>query len=290
MAYENLQLRSWILKSKLGSGACADVYDVESAKPLNKHDEGRNYVAKVCKLPKKGERGYKDKLRNVDSLYSEYLLYRNHIANIDGVPKIPLNGYGEDKGLRFLIIEKMDTDLLTEMKRNGSFSSSKTASYGMQAIKILKQLHQKNILYTDFKPDNLMISNDQLRFVDFGITDKFITCLGKHKERELTQKIIGTPSYLSIDCHKGWSNGRKDDIEALLFVLIFLIKGSLPWEGVKSDQQGADLKENTPIEELCKDLHFNWVAMFNEVRRYKFEEKPDYEFFENAFAALSQLT
>lgn len=37
--------------------------------------------------------------------------------------------------------------------------------------------------------------------------------------------FVGTSRYASIDAHKGHELGRKDDLESLGYVLIFLFKG-----------------------------------------------------------------
>jgi hypothetical protein len=53
------------------------------------------------------------------------------------------------------------------------------------------------------------------------------------KNRHVTYKenkpFIGTTRYASIAAHQGIELSRKDDFESLAYVLLFLLKGILPW-------------------------------------------------------------
>ncbi len=47
---------------------------------------------------------------------------------------------------------------------------------------------------------------------------------------------------------------RRDDIEALLYVCLYLIRGDLPWQKASSDAEGARLKGECDGDELCASL------------------------------------
>lgn len=76
-------------------------------------------------------------------------------------------------------------------------------------------MHMKNILYVDVKPENFMLDTDKenrVYCVDFGISDRYVTVTGKHKDyKEGT--VVGTPTFLSMNCHDGASTSL-----SLLFV------------------------------------------------------------------------
>jgi serine/threonine protein kinase len=60
--------------------------------------------------------------------------------------------------------------------------------------------------------------------VDFGIA-KFYRNLSEHVELKEGRPFIGTRRYASLAAHRGEEIGRKDDLESLGFVLIYLLKG-----------------------------------------------------------------
>lgn len=285
---KNVQLKNWIVGDKLGEGACAAVYEAKCATELKKHDKGKEFAIKIAKLPLKGSRGFKQQMRIVDTLYAEYLFYRKHSFENDGMPDIPDNAYGEDKGYRFLVIECLGRSLKDAFLQDGKFSEIKAAQIGIDILKIIQKLHSKNVLYVDIKPDNFMFgkTNNKIYCADFGITNSYLTMKGEHKE-EAKGAIIGTPNFLSLNCHQGSNGSRRDDIESILYVLIYLMKGSLPWENAKSNDEGAEIKKNTSLQDLCEGLSEVWSSMFTCIRNCAFQQRPDYEYIMNELQSMN---
>lgn len=74
-------------------------------------------------------------------------------------------------------------------------------------LETLQHMHVSNILYVDVKPENFMLDTDdesRVYCVDFGISDRYVTAMGKHKDYK-EGAVVGTPTFLSVNCHNGAS-------------------------------------------------------------------------------------
>ena len=73
------------------------------------------------------------------------------------------------------------------------------------------------------------------------------------------KKLVGTPRYASLATHMGCEQGRRDDVEVIGNTIIYLYKGSLPWEnyfsGANKYEEYANIAKkykDTSLTELCE--------------------------------------
>ena len=72
---------------------------------------------------------------------------------------------------------------------------------------------------------------------------------------------------MSLFTHYGIEQSRRDDIEGIAYNLIYLAKGKLPWQGVKTKNKKEkhkkimDSKSSFTPEELCQGLSFEFVNL-----------------------------
>lgn len=70
--------------------------------------------------------------------------------------------------------------------------------------------------------------------------------------------LVGTARYVSVNTHMGAEQSRRDDMEGILYVLIYFIRGFLPWQGFKTHNRTdkykkiKELKMVTTNDSLCK--------------------------------------
>lgn len=100
----------------------------------------------------------------------------------------------------------------------------------------MKRVHNLYIIHRDIKPENFLISKDgkgPLYIIDYGLSKRYVDDQGRHIPRATNKGFRGTLRYASINMHQGIENSRRDDLESLGYVLIYLIKGKLPWQNLK---------------------------------------------------------
>jgi hypothetical protein len=81
---------------------------------------------------------------------------------------------------------------------------------------------------------------------------------------------------------------RRDDLESLAYVLIYFLKGGLPWQNLNVDKNKrrqviGDMKKNTSITEITAALPEEFAIYLREVRSLKFGDTPKYQFLRDLF-------
>ncbi|KAG2337268.1 hypothetical protein BDR05DRAFT_895548, partial [Suillus weaverae] len=101
---------------------------------------------------------------------------------------------------------------------------------------------------------------------DFGITKEFWNMsTSVHIPFCQGQCLIGTPAFMSINNHLGVEPGHCDDLELLMYMLIYFLQSSLPW--LTSDQEKLsstyilERKVNTTIKDLCHGIPVEFATI-----------------------------
>ena len=262
--------------ARLGEGACAEVYCCERvqgaklsrAQKLQQSDA--DLVVKAAPIPpqsKKKAKDYMDKKRAADTLFAEHLLYAN-VLNRHPRRFGTKVGYGEDQNCRYLVLERLGPSLGDEMAET-RLTPQQLASIGADCLASLEVLHAQKYVYCDMKPENIMLGTcssgrirdkDQARLVDFGVATRYVSAVsGKHKAEDEGGGQAGTPRFASLASSSS-PPARRDDVEALAYVLVYFSRGSLPWQGLKAAtkkqkyERISEKKIATPVDTLCRGL------------------------------------
>jgi serine/threonine protein kinase len=166
-----------------------------------------------------------------------------------------------------------------------------------QLLSRLEYVHTKSFIHRDVKPDNFLIGlgkrQNIIHIIDFGLAKKYRDPrTHQHIPYRDNKNLTGTARYASINTHIGIEQSRRDDLESLGYVLMYFIRGSLPWQGLKANtkkqkyERIMDRKMSTSTEQLCKGYPSEFRSYFEYCRSLRFEDRPDYAYLKRLFKEL----
>mmetsp|Transcript_15929 Transcript_15929/g.45363 ORF Transcript_15929/g.45363 Transcript_15929/m.45363 type:complete len:319 (-) Transcript_15929:574-1530(-) len=129
--------------------------------------------------------------------------------------------------------------------------------------------------------------------IDFGLAKKYRDPkTHQHIPYRENKNLTGTARYASINAHLGIEQSRRDDLEAVGYVMMYFCRGSLPWQGIKANTKQEkyhkimEKKMSTPVEVLCKGYPAEFSTYLNYCRALRFEDRPDYAYLRRLFKDL----
>ena len=150
-------------------------------------------------------------------------------------------------------------------------------------------MHSFYFIHRDVKPENFLIGRDAniltIYAIDFGLAKRYLDPYTKrHISYRENKNLTGTARYASLNTHLGIEQSRRDDLESISLVLMYFLRGSLPWQGIpaKTKKQKyeliRDMKVRTPPKDLCKGYPSTFYSFLDYCRKLGFTDTPDYNY------------
>ena len=85
---------------------------------------------------------------------------------------------------------------------------------------------------------------------------------------------------------------RCDDLESLGYMLLYFLRGSLPWQGltavdqIQKEELILEKKQTINTRDLCDSLPKEFAAYFDYIRSLGFDDKPKYSHLRKIFRGL----
>lgn len=213
-----------------------------------------------------------------------------------GIPKFV--AYGSTGNFNYLAMEMLGPTLEKMFNYcNRHFSLKTVLMIGDAMLRRLEWMHQMSLVHRDIKPENMAIdyyNGHELYLLDFGLATPYCSAVGpslcQHIKMKQGTTFTGTVRYSSINALERRSTSRRDDIESLAYVLIYFLKGRLPWQQIgkpvhatpaaakQRKERVLEMKMAISAEELCDGLPMELIYFLNHCRGLGFEEKPNYAY------------
>ena len=217
----------------------------------------------------------------------------NKVKSI-GIPTIEQIGYYNPKTI-ISIQAKLGLPLSEIFdKFYRCFNIKDITMIAIQILERIKFIHSKNIIYCNINPDNLYINF--LRFQNIIYLTDFthaIKCdnINKTKNSFNSNNLI----FSSINSMKGIKIYKKDDLESLGYLLLFLLKGGLPWEllafnlDITNEEKTREIfqiKKYHPLDLLYEGIPEEFKLYINYIKNLPVNHEIDYNYCFNLFYSV----
>ncbi|CAI0419938.1 unnamed protein product [Linum tenue] len=233
------------------------------------------------------------KLENVKTKHPQ-LLYESKLYKIlqggTGIPNVKWFGVeGEYNVLVMDLLGPSLEDLFNFCSRKLSLKT--VLMLADQMINRVEFVHSKSFLHRDLKPDNFLMGlgrrANQVYIIDFGLAKKYRdTSTHQHIPYRENKNLTGTARYASMNTHLGIEQSRRDDLESLGYVLMYFLRGSLPWQGLRAGTKKQKYEKISEKKALCRGYPTEFASYFHYCRSLRFDDKPDYAYLKRLFRDL----
>mmetsp|Transcript_36420 Transcript_36420/g.58353 ORF Transcript_36420/g.58353 Transcript_36420/m.58353 type:complete len:475 (+) Transcript_36420:1-1425(+) len=252
---------------RIGGGGFADVFFAwdtttgQSCAAKMGHDESLNWEAEVLK----------------------------RLVGVSGFPA--LYYYGMHTQETVLVMDWLGRNLLDLQNMcGGCFGLRTVLKVADQVLQRVEALHAIGVIHRDIKPENFVIGRGNeastIYMIDFGLASEY---RNKSTRRRIPHvqhaNFSGTPAYASVRAHMCEEQSWRDDLEAIGYMLVSLLRGSLPWEQDlkhrSSDEEWleycAKRKTLLPSFLICTGCPKEFSEYLSYCKQLKFDQTPDYQ-------------
>ncbi|CAD5215401.1 unnamed protein product [Bursaphelenchus xylophilus] len=249
--------KKWVVEAKVGEGACGVVYRV--------HDVENKKIKAALKTEANDENGVLRKEANV----IKQLQLRKHMVRLIHCGKREQYSY---------IVMTLYGKNLNQIKKDyelKNFTHGCVCKIAIQALYAIKQVHEVGYIHRDVKPSNMVIGRQGMEkrmvfLIDFGMCRAYAVWEGgvaRHRKAREKALLRGTARYCSPQVHSRQEQGRRDDVWALVYVMVELAD-KLPWTGKKA----------------------KWLDIFTHIRNLTYEDRPNYRLiYDKLLATMTRL-
>ena len=212
--------------ARVGGGAMGVVYQARDAKL------GRLVALKF--LPQQWSHDESAKQRFVREAQAASATQHPNICTIHDIETA-------DDGQLFIVMAFYEGATLKQRLESGPMAVDEALEIATQIADGLAKAHAQGVVHRDIKPGNVMLTEDGVRILDFGLAT-FVDALKLTAENA----SFGTPAYMSPEQVRGQAADARSDVWAVGVVLYEMLAGHVPFQGSHAEAIAHAIRHEAP--------------------------------------------
>ena len=241
------KLGPYEIVSPIGAGGMGEVYKARDTRL------DRTVAIKV--LP--------EHIAKRDDLRQRFEREARAVASLNHPHICVLHDIGHQDGTGFMVMEYMDGETLAARIEKGPIPLDQALKHAAQIADALDRAHRAGVTHRDVKPQNIMLTRDGVKVLDFGLAKS--TAAPGPSDATLTNvlttagTVMGTPQYMSPEQFEGKEADARADIWAFGAVLYEMVTGQKAFQGKNYASLVGAILSADPAPMAVKPFTPSWL-------------------------------
>jgi serine/threonine protein kinase len=205
------------------------------------------------------------------------------LRSLQGIPGVPnMVWFGKvqvgNEMMPAMGMQLLGEDLDSVLARS-RLSARDAAVLGINLLFTIERMHDAGFIHRDLKPANILVDSGKAFISDFGLAKSYLTTDGTHIQyTDQKPGLTGTLRYCARHTHDRIESARRDDLESLLYIMIYGVHGHLPWMSPpkRSREDVGVIKKTIRPSSLCAGETQMLLPYATTVLNLNFYDRPNY--------------
>ncbi len=217
---------SYVIVARVGGGGMGVVYQAKDTKL------GRIVALKF--LPPQWSHDEDARQRFIREAQAASATNHPNICTIHDIETAP-------DGQLFIVMAFYDGQTLKQRLASGPLAVDEALDIATQIADGLAKAHAQGVVHRDVKPGNVILTEDGVRIVDFGLAT-FADAL----KLTIEHSTLGTAAYMSPEQVRGLNADARSDVWAVGVILYEMLTGHVPFQGSHAEAIAYAVRNETP--------------------------------------------
>ena len=190
---------------------------------------------------------------------------------------VTIHSIEEDRGIRFLTMERVTGRTLKERVAEGGLPAAEILDIAIDLTGALAAAHGRGVIHRDLKPANIMLSDDgRVKILDFGVAKLTSADPGLGSQVSYEGMVIGTMTFMSPEQLQGKVIDARSDLFSLGVMLFLMACGRHPFPATNRAELTSALLYQRPadVRTLRDDLDEELAALIHRCLEKAPERRP----------------